>query len=58
VKVAIEVRNRDEASLLKAAMSNDTVRAYAMIVGALMSLANDDQRRSVLAFVQANLKSE
>ena len=51
MKVAIDVKDRNEAARLKAALADPEVRAFALIVGALLGLPSDRARRRVLRFV-------
>ena len=51
MKVAIEVKNREEGNILRTALADPTVRALALVMGTLLSLPSDLARRRVLAMV-------
>lgn len=53
VKVAIEVKNREEGNLIKAALLDPTTRAMVLIMGALSELPTNAEKLSVLRFVEA-----
>jgi hypothetical protein len=50
VKVAIEVKNRDEATALKVAMGDPATRAFTLVMGTLLQLPTGRSRRRVLEF--------
>lgn len=58
MKVAVEVRDRQEAAALKAALGDPQTRAATVIVGVLLQLPTDRARVRVLAFVKDCLEEE
>jgi len=52
MKVAIDVKNRDEAHALKTAMADPATRAFALTMGLLLQLPTDRARRRVLDYVR------
>jgi hypothetical protein len=58
MKVSIEVKNRDEGNLLKAALDDPVVRALALVMGALSTLPTDRAKRRALAYVQDRLQED
>ena len=50
MKTPVEVLNRREAASLQRAMADPTVRAFVLIMGALLELPSDRARRRVLEF--------
>lgn len=58
MKVAIEVKNRDEADAIKRAMADPAMRATVVVAGSLMALPSDTARRRVLAYVQGYLAEQ
>jgi len=50
MKTPVEVLNRREAAALQRAMADPTVRAFVLIMGALLELPSDRARRRVLEF--------
>ncbi len=52
MKVAIEVKDRNEATLMKAGLDDPVVRAVVMMSGALSQLPDDKTRRRVLGWVK------
>jgi hypothetical protein len=58
MKVAIEVKNRDEANALKVAMADPTARAFTLVIGTLLQLPTDKARRRVLGYVRDHLEED
>lgn len=58
MKVAIEVKDRAEAGLLKAGLEDPATRAAVMIVGALASLPTSRAKLRVLNHVKDRLDEE
>lgn len=58
MKVAIEVKNRDEAAALKVAMADKTTRAATLVIGFLLQLESAATRERVLRFVSECLADE
>lgn len=57
MKATIEVKDRKEADLIKAALDDPKTRAFVQIVGALLPLSQRARTR-VLAFVSDQLDEE
>ena len=51
MKAKIEVKDKREAEAIQRAMSNESVRAFVIIVGALEELPSDRSRQRVLQYV-------
>ena len=52
LQVAIDVKNRAEASQLKTAMGDPAVKAFALVMGTLLQLPSDRSRKRVMAYVK------
>ena len=52
MKASIDVKNRDEAAQIQTALADPTVRAFVLIMGALIPLPSDRARERVLRFVE------
>jgi hypothetical protein len=57
MKVSIEVKDRQEAAAVRAAMDDAEVRAFVLIVGTLLPLSEGGRRR-VLQFVSDQVAEE
>ena len=52
MKISIEAANKKEAELIKLAMDDAAVRAFVVVMGALLTLDSDRSRHRVMAFVK------
>lgn len=57
MKATIEVKDRKEADLIKAALDDPTTRAFVQVVGALLPLSPRARQR-VMAFVTDKLDED
>jgi hypothetical protein len=58
MRAEIEVRNRAETRLIRAALEDKEVRAFVKVVGALKRLSSNRARIRVLRFVADTLDEE
>ncbi len=58
MKVSVEVKDRAEASAVKAGMEDPTVRAFVVTMGVLRQLPSDRARKRVLEFISDKLDEE
>ena len=58
MKITIEVKDAEEARLIRAGLSNPVARAAIKVVGALMPLPSDRARRRVLGFASDHLAEQ
>ena len=58
MKVAIPVKNRQEADALKRGLADPSVFAFAVVVGSLMALPTDRARLRTLQFVKDHLDEQ
>ena len=58
MKASIDVNDRKEAALIKAALDDATVKAFVLVMGALAQLPSDRARESVLSFVKVSLEDK
>ena len=58
MKATIEAKDRREATLLQSAMEDPAVRAFALVMGALLQLPTDRARERVLTYVRDKLDED
>lgn len=58
MKVAVDVKNRQEADAVRRAMDDPQTRAYVLVVGTLLSLPSDRARQRVMRFVADHLNED
>lgn len=58
MKATIEVKNRDEATAIRAGLADPVTRAFVLVIGTLQQLPSDRARQRVLTFVKDTLAEE
>ena len=58
MKTTIEVTNRAEGEQIRRALTDPQVRAFVLVMGALVTLPSDRARERVLRFVDDQLAEE
>jgi hypothetical protein len=58
MKATIEVKDRREAALVQTAMEDPAVRAFTIVMGALLQLPSDRARQRVLGYVKDKFEED
>lgn len=58
MKATIMVNNKQEAEAIRGALEDPTMRAFVLVMGALLQLPSDKARRRVLAYVKDRMEED